>query len=65
MKTFTKQLIFILSGLVVITTGVLAIKAVGNIKIQGGYNQTGGGKPIAWWKMDEASWNGTQLIFNF
>ena len=54
MKAFTKQLLFILVAGAVITVGALGIRAVGNIKIPTGYNQTGAGKPVAWWKMDEA-----------
>ena len=59
MSSFKKQLLFILIAGAVITAGALGIRAVGNIKIPSGYNQTGAGAPIAWWKMDEASWNGT------
>ena len=31
----------------------------GNLKIAGGYQQYGSGRPVAWWKMDEASWSST------
>jgi len=66
MKTFYKQFIFLLTAGVIITAGALAIKAVGgNIKIQVGYHRDWQAPPVAWWKFDEASWNGTQLIFNF
>ena len=65
MKAFTKQLLFILSAITIIGVGALGIRAVGNIKIPSGYNQTGAGKPIAWWKMDEAGHNFQFLIFNF
>jgi len=65
MKAFTKQLLFILVAGAVITVGALGIRAVGNIKIPSGYNQTGAGAPIAWWKMDEAGHNFQFLIFNF
>ena len=65
MRTFNKQLLFLLAIVAVFATGVLVIKAVGGIKIPTGYNQTGAGKPVAWWKMDEAGHNFQFLIFNF
>ncbi len=59
-RAFYKQLIFISLGIAILVVGGLAIYSAtpsGNLKIAGGYQQYGSGRPVAWWKMDEASWS--------
>ena len=64
MTIFKKQFIFIISATAIIVVGALVIRGA-NIVIPTGYNQTGAGAPVAWWKMDEAGHNFQFLIFNF
>ena len=64
MTIFKKQLLFISLSITIIVVGALVIRGA-NIVIPTGYNQTGAGKPVAWWKMDEAGHNFQFLIFNF
>jgi len=62
MRRFLKILLFLLIAVGIAIGSVLTIRGAtpsGKIKVPTGYNQTGSGKPVAWWKMDEASWNGT------
>ena len=61
MKSFSKHFLFILIIVAIFAAGVLIIKSAtpsGSIKIQTG-RHSDWTAPVAWWKMNEASWSST------